>query len=97
MLRKTRTILSGRLSDDTPISCVITASGVIAGPVAERRGAQREIGVLAVHEEAQVEASELLPDGRGSEQQAAGHDVDLADGVALPRAERLGVEERASP
>ena len=34
---------------------------------------------------------------RGHEQQAAGDDVDLADGVALPAAERLRVEDARFP
>jgi hypothetical protein len=53
---------------------------------------QRQIGVLAVHEEAQVEAAELRPERAGDEQQAARNDSDLADRVALPAAERLRVE-----
>ena len=85
--------MSGRLADETPISCVMTASGVIAGPQPARPRAHREVGVLAVHEEARVEPAELPPEVAAREQQAAGDDADLAYGVALPAAERLGVED----
>ena len=60
--------------------------------VAGSPGAQRQIGVLAVHVEARVEAAEPLPHGARREQEAAGDDPDLADGVTLPAAERLRVE-----
>src|SRR5918996_4883041 len=64
--------------------------------VAERPGAEGEVGVLPVHEEARVEAAELVPERAWREQEAAGDDVDLAHGVPLPASERLGVEERAA-
>ena len=63
-------------------------------PVAEPCRPQGEIGVLPVHEESRVEASELEPDASLGEQETAGDDVHLADAVALPAAERLGVEQR---
>ena len=61
-------------------------------PVAGLPGAQRQVGVLAVHEEAVVEAAELRPGGGGDRQQAAGDDAHLADRVPVPAAQRLGIE-----
>ena len=66
------------------------------GPQPARPGAHRQVGVLAVHEEARVEAAELPPERARNDQQAAGDDPHLAHAVALPAADRLGVEAGAS-
>ena len=57
------------------------------------RGSESEVGFFPVHEEAGVEPAELVPAFAGNEEQAARHDVHLADAVPLPAAERLRVEE----
>src|SRR5262249_6519031 len=64
-------------------------------PRAELGRAQAQVGFLAIHEEPRVEAAQSLPEIALDEEEATGHDIDVAHRGAVPAAIALGVEELA--